>query len=95
MQLTKAQADKLISGKVMDYYISPPILLGPSTDVSSLKSSPLFSGIDLPDFKIGSDNILIVAVAGLLVSGILFVILLLIIVAIYYFVIKKKHHRRW
>ncbi len=86
--LTKAQADSLVSGKVLDFFISPPIPLLPGTDTSSLKSSSLFAG--LPQIEIGKNNLLIVAVAGLIVFGILFVLLLLAVALVYYFVIKKK-----
>jgi len=89
-QLTKSQADRLISGKILDYYVSPPIVLSPNSDVSGIKSEPLFGGVDLPQINISKDNLLIVAIAGILIFGILFVLLLLVIAAVYYFVIRKR-----
>ena len=86
MPITKAQADKLVSAKALDYYASPPVVLGAESDVSSLKSG-LFS---VPKVEVGQDNVFIFAAAGLVIFFILFMMLILGAAAVYYFFIRKK-----
>ncbi len=93
-KLTKAQADAFIVSGVMDYYVSPPIILPQSTNTASLKNQPLLNVSpvipDLSSLKLDNGNIWILGGGVVLVLGILFVMFLLAAFGVYYFFIKKK-----
>ncbi|MAG18279.1 MAG: hypothetical protein CL944_02295 [Candidatus Diapherotrites archaeon] len=93
-ELTKEQADILLSSNVMNFYISPPILVDSATDLSSVKLSSLlnFNSLisSLPPIEWNTTNLIIVGLAILAILFILLVIVLLAVFAAYYFFIRKK-----
>ncbi|MEK6958112.1 MAG: fibronectin type III domain-containing protein [archaeon] len=93
-KLSKEQADLLLSSNVLNYYISPPIVLKGTTDTSVLAFSSLldFSKLvsSLPPIEWNTTNLVIVGIAVLLVLGIVFLILIALVFAVYYFFIRKK-----
>ncbi|MFH1391253.1 MAG: fibronectin type III domain-containing protein [Candidatus Diapherotrites archaeon] len=93
--LTKEQADILLSSNVMNFYISPPILVDSTTDLSSVKLSSLlnFNSLisSLPPIEWTTTNLVIVGIAILAILFIILVIVLLAVFAGYYFFIRKKH----
>jgi len=94
-ELTKEQADILLSSNVMNFYISPPILVDSTTDLSSVKLSSLlnFNSLisSLPPIEWNTANLVIVGIAILAILFIILVIVLLTVFAGYYFFIRKKH----
>ncbi|MCR4335782.1 MAG: fibronectin type III domain-containing protein [archaeon] len=94
-ELAKEQADILLSSNVMNFYISPPILVDSTTDLSSVKLSSLlnFTSLisSLPPIEWSTTNLIIAGIAILVVLFILLVIVLLAVFAGYYFFIRKKH----
>jgi len=94
-ELTKEQADILLTSNVMNYYISPPILVDSSVDLSSVKLSSLLNLnsliSSLPPIEWNTTTLIIIGVAIAVVLLILLLILLFGVFSAYYFFIRKKH----
>ncbi|MCR4368844.1 MAG: fibronectin type III domain-containing protein [archaeon] len=94
-RLTKEEANLLIASNIMNFYVSPPILLSSETGISSVRLSSLLSFnsllSSLPPIEWNTTNLLIAGIAVLGVLFILFVIFVLVVFGIYYFFIKKKN----
>jgi len=97
-KLTKEQADLLISSNVINFFVSPPIVVDSSIDLSSVKLSALLNVSAflsfIPQIEWNTTSLVIVGVAIVAILFILLIIVLIIVFAFYYFFIKKRrnHH---
>ena len=97
-KLTKEQADLLISSNVMNFFVSPPLVVDSSIDLSSVKLSALLNVSAflsfIPQIEWNTTSLVIVGVAIVAILFILLIIFLIVIFAFYYFFIKKRrnHH---
>ena len=92
--LTKEQADALITSNVMDLYISPPMPVDSFTDLSPVRLSSLLSFTSfmssLPPIELNTTNLIIIGIAVLIVFFLLLLMALLAVFGVYFFFIKKK-----
>lgn len=90
-ELSKAQADALLSSKVWGYYVAPPIVVNDSADISSLAGSGLgLDSIELPQIKPENNTLIIGGIAVLVILFILFLIFVVVAVAVYLLFFRKK-----
>jgi len=87
-RLTKQQADLLADSDVINTFISPPIVLRPSANISSIKSGGGSSFDGLPSLELNDSTLLIGGVV--LVLFILFVVGVVGAAAVYFLFIRKK-----
>lgn len=92
--LTKWQADALVQSNVMAFYVSPPMIVYSTTDLSAVRLSSLlnFNSFvsSLPPIEFNTTNLIILGVAGLIIFFVIILIILLSVFGIYYFFIRKK-----
>jgi len=94
VDLTKEQADALVSSNVLNYYVSPPILVSSATDISAVRLSSLLNLNSLigslPPIEWNTTNILIVAAGAAVFFFILFLLIVFVVFGGYFFFVKKK-----
>ena len=92
IELSKAQADALLSGNVLNFYVSPPIILSESRSVAGLSSLLSFNSLlsFLPPIDWNTTNLFIVGAAILVMLFIMFVALVVAAFGVYFFFIRKK-----
>ena len=92
--LSKEQADALVQSNVMGFYVSPPMIVHSSTDLSAVRLSSLlnFNSFisSLPSIEFNTTNLVILGVAGLIMFFVVLLIILLSVFGVYYFFVRKK-----
>ncbi len=87
-ELTKAQADALLGSKVLDSFVSPPVLLLSTTKVSY---APQLTApkIALPKVNLGGKTLIIIGAVGVVLL-MLFALAVVGAVAAWYFFFRRK-----
>ncbi len=93
-RLSQEQVDALKAANVMGLYLSPPMVLNSTTDLSAVRLSSFlnFTSVvsSLPAIEFNTTNLIIIGVAVVAVFLLLLLMALLVVFGVYMFFIKKR-----